>query len=87
MAQKRLDGKIWYFGPKPAANTPQFRYAILETMGHARVVWWACVGKISHTNLKIRMVISGIATSKIHIELLVRGQMCNWICAPRQILV
>jgi hypothetical protein len=29
------------------------------------------MGRISHTNLKIRMVISVIATSKNHIELLV----------------
>jgi hypothetical protein len=34
-----------------------------------------CMGRISHTNLKTRMVISGIATSKIHIELLVPGQI------------
>jgi hypothetical protein len=32
-----------------------------------------CMGRISHTNLKIRMVISVIATSKSHIELLVPG--------------
>jgi hypothetical protein len=33
------------------------------------------MGRISHTNLKIRMVISIIATSKNHIELLVPGQI------------
>jgi hypothetical protein len=32
-------------------------------------------GRIFHTNLKIRMVISGIATSENHIELLVPGQI------------
>jgi hypothetical protein len=30
-----------------------------------------CVGRISHTNFKNRMVISRIATSKNHIELLI----------------
>jgi hypothetical protein len=39
------------------------------------------MGRISHTNLKNRMVISRIATSKNHIELLVP------ICDPGQILV
>ena len=36
-----------------------------------------CMGRISHTNLKNRMVISRIATSKNHIlvELLVPGQI------------
>jgi hypothetical protein len=34
-----------------------------------------CMGRISHTNLKVRMVICGIATSKNHIELLVPGQI------------
>ena len=32
-------------------------------------------GRISHTNLKIRMVIFRFATSKNHIELLVPGQI------------
>ena len=40
-----------------------------------RVCMVGCMGRISHTNLKIRMVISGIATSKNHIELLVPGQI------------
>ena len=34
-----------------------------------------CMGRISHTNLKNRMMISRIATSKNHIELLVPGQI------------
>jgi hypothetical protein len=34
-----------------------------------------CMGRISHTNLKNRMLISRIATSKNHIELLVPGQI------------
>jgi hypothetical protein len=34
-----------------------------------------CMGKIFHTNLKIRMGISRIATSKNYIELLVPGQI------------
>jgi hypothetical protein len=34
-----------------------------------------CMGRISHTNLKNRMVIFGIATSKNHIELLVPDQI------------
>ena len=46
-----------------------------------------CTGRISHTNLKIRMVISGIATSKNHIELLVPGQIWDQICDHRKILV
>jgi hypothetical protein len=32
------------------------------------------MGRISHTNLKNRMVISGVVTSKNHIELLVPGK-------------
>jgi hypothetical protein len=32
------------------------------------------MGRISHTSLKKRIVISGIATSKNHIELLVPGR-------------
>ena len=44
-------------------------------MGHARGGMAGCIGEISHTNLKNRMVISGIATSKIHTELLVPGQI------------
>ncbi len=40
-----------------------------------RVCMVGCMGRISHTNLKIRMVISEIATSKNHIELLVPGQI------------
>jgi hypothetical protein len=40
------------------------------------VVWWVVyMGRISHTNLKLRMVISGIVTSNNHIELLVPGQI------------
>jgi hypothetical protein len=42
---------------------------------HARGCMVGCMGRISHTNLKNRMVISGIATSKNHIELLVPGQI------------
>ena len=38
---------------------------------HARGCMVGCMGKISHTNLKNRMVISGVATSKNHMELLV----------------
>ena len=34
-----------------------------------------CVGRISHTNLKSRMVVSRTATSKKHKELLVPGQI------------
>jgi hypothetical protein len=34
-----------------------------------------CMGRISHTNLKICMVISSIATSKNHIELQAPGQI------------
>jgi hypothetical protein len=33
------------------------------------------MGRISHTNLKNRIVISKIATSKNHIEVLVPGQI------------
>ena len=33
------------------------------------------MGRISHTNLKIRILIYGIATSKNHIELLVPGKI------------
>ena len=40
-----------------------------------RVCMVGYIGRISHTNLKIRMVISKIATSKNHIELLVPGQI------------
>jgi hypothetical protein len=40
-----------------------------------RVCMVGCMGRISHTNLKIRMVISRSATSKNHIELLVPGQI------------
>jgi hypothetical protein len=42
-----------------------------------RVCMVGCMGRISHTNLKIRMVISRIAISKNHIELhvLVPGQI------------
>jgi hypothetical protein len=36
---------------------------------------------------KFRMVISRIATSKNHIELLVPGQIWDGICDPEQILV
>ena len=41
----------------------------------SRVCMVGCIGRISHTNLKNRMVISRIATSKNHIELLVPGQI------------
>ena len=51
-----------------------FRYAVLGTMGHARGCMVGCIGKISHTNLKNRMAISGFATSKNHIELPVRSE-------------
>jgi hypothetical protein len=50
-------------------------------------VWWVLYKFNLHTNLKIRMVISGIATSKNHIELLVPGQIWDRICDPGQILV
>ena len=52
-----------------------------------RVCMVGCMGRISHTNLKIRMVISRIATSKNHIELLVPGQIWDRIRDPGQILV
>jgi hypothetical protein len=42
---------------------------------HARGCMMGCMGRISHTSLKIRAVIYGIATSKNHIELLVPGQI------------
>jgi hypothetical protein len=45
------------------------------------------MGRIFHTNLKIRMVISGIATAKNHIELLVPGQISDRIRDPKQTLV
>ena len=41
----------------------------------SRVCMVGCMGRISHTNLKNRMVIFRIATSKNHIELLVPGQI------------
>jgi hypothetical protein len=41
----------------------------------SRVCMVGCMGRIFHTNLKNRMVISRIATSKNHIELLVPGQI------------
>jgi hypothetical protein len=40
------------------------RYVNLGTVCHARGCMVGCMGRISHTNLKIRIVISGIATSK-----------------------
>jgi hypothetical protein len=40
------------------------------------------MGRISHTNLKIRMMISRIATSKNHIELLVPSQIGDRIRDP-----
>jgi hypothetical protein len=48
-----------------------FRHAFLMAVCHARGGMVGCMGRISHTNLKNRMVISRIATSKNHIELLV----------------
>ena len=56
-------------------------------MCHAWGCMAGCMGKISRTNLKIRTVILGIATSKIHIELLVPGQIGDRIRDPGQILV
>jgi hypothetical protein len=53
----------------------------------SQVCMVGCMGRISHTNLKIRMVISRIATLKNHKELLVPGQICDWIRDPEQILV
>ena len=56
---------------------------------HNRVlkrVWYTDSGG-DHTNLKNRMVISAVATSKNHIELLVPGQIWDRICDPGQILV
>ena len=41
----------------------------------SRVCMVGCMGRISHTNLKNRMVIFRIATLKNHIELLVPGQI------------
>jgi hypothetical protein len=52
---------------------------------------WGCMvgrmGRISHTILKNRMVIYGVATSKNHIELLVPDQIWDRIRDPGQILV
>jgi hypothetical protein len=45
--------------------------AFLVAVCHARGCMVGCMGRISHTNLKNRIVFSGIATSKNHIELLV----------------
>jgi hypothetical protein len=61
----------------------------LMTVCHARGCMVGCMGRISHTNLKNRMVISRIATSKNHIELhiLVPGQILDRIRDPGQILV
>jgi hypothetical protein len=47
----------------------------VEVLIFSRVCMVGCIGRISHTNLKIRMVISRIATSKNHIELLVPCQI------------
>jgi hypothetical protein len=52
-----------------------------------RVCMVGCMCRISHTNLKNRMVISGIATPKNHIELLVPGQIWDRIRDPGRILV
>jgi hypothetical protein len=68
---------------------PQFRLEprepIFEKCSHlrekrgalifSRVCMVGRMGRISHTNLKNRMVISRIATSKNHIEPLVPGQI------------
>jgi hypothetical protein len=45
------------------------------TVCHAWGCMVGCMGRISHTNLKNRIVISEIATSKNHIELLVPSQI------------
>jgi hypothetical protein len=45
------------------------------TVCHAGGWMVGCMGRISHTNLKIRMLIYGTTTSKNHIELLVFGQI------------
>jgi hypothetical protein len=47
----------------------------LVAVCHARGCMVGCMGRISHTNLKNRMVISGVVTSKNHIELLVPGKI------------
>ena len=52
-------------------NTAVFRCAFLMAICHSRGCMVGCVGRISHTNLKNRMVISRIATSENHIELYV----------------
>jgi hypothetical protein len=49
---------------------------------HARGCMVGCMGRISHTNLKNRMVIYGVATSKNHIELLVPGQIWDQFRDP-----
>ena len=59
----------------------------LMAVCHARGCMVGCMGRISHTNLKNRMVISGVATSKNHIELLVPGQIWDRIRDPQQIMV
>jgi hypothetical protein len=61
-----------------SGGTPQFNPPYSKFKPHSKATTTAAVGymaRISHTNLKNRMVISGIATSKNHIELLVPGQI------------
>ena len=45
-----------------------------------------CMARIFHTNLKIRMMISGLVTSRNYIKLLVPGQIWDHIRDPKQIL-
>jgi hypothetical protein len=60
---------------------------IFNTTGHSRACMVGFMGRISHTNLKNRTMISEIATSKNHIELLDPGQIWDKICDPTKILV
>jgi hypothetical protein len=56
-------------------------------MCHSRGCTVGCIGRISHTNLKIRVAIYRIATSKNHIEVLVPGEIWDRFCDPEQTLV
>jgi hypothetical protein len=68
--------------PKPCRLMSSFfvlrKY--FDTTSQACVV--GCMGRISHTIFKNRMVISRMATSKNHIELLVPGQIWDRIRDP-----
>ena len=49
----------------------------MVAMCHSRACVVGCMDKIFHTNLKTRIVISEIATSKNHIEFLVPCLNCG----------